>query len=464
MSKEKLESIESFLAEQGVARETYVLLDTEKDNYVLPFGAKEDAVEKLDFDLEKERIEKHNLPFVHDYNNGTSSILLANGVCVVSQSSEVADLIQKLVDGASKGLDGNAKSAMSRMGVPLSNMETLVASDGSANEQTTEVATMKEACAREREQKEAEKDAQIRESVSEKLEAMGLKQGKYTILTAKDEGVGVKGQDGSVQPFSMIDVQPLGNDEVIADTNGSVSAFYFAEGAYVLSVTEEAMEAVGKVREKNKSSLSVIAMRDTDVFYKDGAPLGSLNDSWNHALMQDDSHRETREMLTNIAHCEFVSEKLEAMGLEEGTYMMLTPQNAKGVVAENEFGDKCPMDLVLQEGAYDIATRGKDVLASYNAGVSAFYFKEGIYVISTSEKAREQAQKIESEQGFIGVAIGKNDTFVTHNGESIESLNTKWEVAKETVRHNETKERQEKAGLEFSEVLYKRGAYGRDRR
>ena len=69
MSKEKLESIESFLAEQGIARETYVLLDTEKDNYVLPFGAKEDAVEKLDFDLEKERIEKHNLPFVLNFHD-----------------------------------------------------------------------------------------------------------------------------------------------------------------------------------------------------------------------------------------------------------------------------------------------------------------------------------------------------------------------------------------------------------
>ena len=176
--------------------------------------------------------------------------------------------------------------------------------------------------------------------------------------------------------------------------------------------------------------------------------------------MADDRRKEDRDMLKSTKNRQSVSEKLEEMGIEEGTYMMFSERDARGVVAKNEFGDKCPMSTVLDDGAYKASEKGKDVLASYNAGVSAFYFAEGVYVISTSEKARLQAQQIEGEQGFIGVAIGKNDTFVDTKGNPLDELTTEWEGAKKTTHRNETKEKQEKAGLGFSQVLYDRGGYG----
>lgn len=316
MSNKNVNNIQKFLEDQGIDRNSYVLIDTEKDNYIKPFNAPNEAVEKLDFEYDKERIEEYGLPFVNDYNNGTSSILFANGVCVVSQSPEMQDLIQKMADGASQHLEKNALSAMNQMGVPLSNWETLVSPDGSTNSQTAEVETMKATCDAIKEAKANQKDAQIRESVASQLEEMGI---------------------------------------------------------------------------------------------------------------------------------------------EAGTYMMFTEQDAKGVCAQTLNNQQCPISASLREGVHKIGEN--DVIASQNSGVAAFYFKEGVYVVSPSQKAIEKAHEIENKNGFIGVSIGKEPNFSTPEGKPLDNLNGKWAEVCETVNKNEIKERQESMGLKFSEALYNQGVY-----
>ncbi len=464
MSNENLNNMEKFLEEQGIDRNSYVLIDTEKDNYIKPFNAPNEAVEKLDFEYDKERIEKYGLPFVNGYNNGTSSILFANGVCVVSQSPEMQDLIQKMADGASQHLEKNALSAMNQMGVPLSNWETLVSQDGSANSQTAEVETMKATCDAIKEAKANQKDAQLRESVASQLEEMGLQSGSYTILTEKDDGIGIKAQDGNIYPFDLRQVARESKNEVIADTNGGVAAFYFKDGAYVISTTEQAEALANQIQRENGETLGVIAQKDKNIFYtkdplltNNREPLDSLNGAWNDTLQANEERVSSREADDNQNKKDSVATKLEAMGIEAGTYMMFTEQDAKGVCAQTLNKQQCPISASLREGVHKIGEN--DVIASQNSGVAAFYFEEGVYVVSPSKKAIEKAHEIENQKGFVGVSIGKEPNFSNTEGEALDNLNDKWANVCETVNKNEIKERQESMGLEFSEALYKKGVY-----
>ncbi len=104
---------------------------------------------------------------------------------------------------------------------------------------------------------------------------------------------------------------------------------------------------------------------------------------------------------------EKVIEKLKSWGIEDGSYMMLTPEeNAKTGHPDGFRSTEC----YFSEGKKDIAVTGKEVVYGTNNGLIGAYFAEGVYVVSSSAELRNALYYKGVDNGF-GVMLSNGEKF-----------------------------------------------------
>lgn len=113
---------------------------------------------------------------------------------------------------------------------------------------------------------------------------------------------------------------------------------------------------------------------------------------------------------------EKVAEKLKAWGIEDGSYMMLTPEeNAKTSYLDGFRST----ESYFSQGAKDIAETSKDVVYGTNNGLIGAYFAEGVYVVSASDKLKLALYNKGVDNG-LGVMLSNGEKFDN------QALNERW--------------------------------------
>ncbi len=124
---------------------------------------------------------------------------------------------------------------------------------------------------------------------------------------------------------------------------------------------------------------------------------------------------------------EKVAEKLKSWGIEDGSYVIITPEdNAYTTYGTNEVRS---VQSYFDEGAKDIQETGKEVVYGTNNGLVGAYFAEGAYVVSNNFNLRNKLYYKGQDNGF-GVMLSNGEQFANADGSKNELLNYKWKNAK----------------------------------
>jgi len=124
---------------------------------------------------------------------------------------------------------------------------------------------------------------------------------------------------------------------------------------------------------------------------------------------------------------EKVAEKLKAWGIEEGTYIMLTPEdNAFRSYGNNESRS---LKTCFEEGKNDLKETGSSVVYGTNNGLESAYFAEGVYVVACNDRLRDTLYRMGKNTG-LGVVLSNGEHFMTADGKDDVALNNQWKLAK----------------------------------
>lgn len=142
---------------------------------------------------------------------------------------------------------------------------------------------------------------------------------------------------------------------------------------------------------------------------------------------------------------EMVIDKLKSLGIEEGTYLVLTPEDK----AFTNFGynETRSIQSYFDEGKKDIKETGASVVYGSNNGLVGAYFKEGVYVVSKNEELRRQLYYTGKDVGF-GVLLSNGEHFNHEDGRPNAELNAAWTLASykaEKANEKSAKEAEERA-------------------
>ena len=126
---------------------------------------------------------------------------------------------------------------------------------------------------------------------------------------------------------------------------------------------------------------------------------------------------------------EAVAEKLKALGIEDGTYMLIDKNDDFYTLYSGANGPEGrSVKGYLESGEEQIAKTGKDAVYCSNNGIVGAYFKEGVYVI-TPDYELKSALRFRGEETSLGVMLSNGECFVNKDGkidESAKALNLLW--------------------------------------
>jgi len=128
---------------------------------------------------------------------------------------------------------------------------------------------------------------------------------------------------------------------------------------------------------------------------------------------------------------EQVIDKLKSWGIEEGTYMILTPDdNAYRSYGSNETRS---IHTYFVEGKNDVKKTGADVVYGTNNGLEGAYFAEGVYVVACNDKLREMLYRKGKDTG-LSVLLSNGEHFKKADGRVDDDLNNTWISAKDKAQ------------------------------
>lgn len=126
---------------------------------------------------------------------------------------------------------------------------------------------------------------------------------------------------------------------------------------------------------------------------------------------------------------ELVAEKLKAMGMEDGSYMMIDKNDDFYTLYDGANGPEGrSVKGYLESGKEEIAKTGKDAVYCSNNGIVGAYFKEGVYVLTT-DYGLKNALYLRGEETSLGVMLSNGEPFVNKDGkidEEAKVVNTRW--------------------------------------
>lgn len=124
---------------------------------------------------------------------------------------------------------------------------------------------------------------------------------------------------------------------------------------------------------------------------------------------------------------EKVAEKLKLWGIEDGTYLIITPED--NVYTTYGFDEVRSVQSYFDKGAKDIKETGAEVVYGTNNGLVGAYFAEGAYVVSNNFALRSKLYHKGEDNGFA-VMLSNGEQFANANGLRNELLNYRWKNAK----------------------------------
>lgn len=124
-----------------------------------------------------------------------------------------------------------------------------------------------------------------------------------------------------------------------------------------------------------------------------------------------------------------VSEKLKAMGMEDGSYMLIDKNDDFYTLYSGANGPEGrSVKGYLESGKEEIAKTGKDAVYCSNNGIVGAYFKEGVYVLTT-DYGLKNALYLRGEETSLGVMLSNGEYFVNKDGKvdfGAKLINQKW--------------------------------------
>ncbi len=124
-----------------------------------------------------------------------------------------------------------------------------------------------------------------------------------------------------------------------------------------------------------------------------------------------------------------VAEKLKALGIEDGTYMLIDKNDDFYTLYSGANGPEGrSVKGYLESGEKQIAKTGKDAVYCSNNGIVGAYFKEGVYVITTDYELKS-ALRFRGEETSLGVMLSNGEPFVNKDGkidDTAKALNLLW--------------------------------------
>ena len=311
-----------------------------------------------------------------------------------------------------------------------------------------------------------------KQQATEMLLSNGLTPGSFMVFSAKED-IYTKcyGMDKAEKLDFSLEEERINKYDLpfLSGDNNGMHSMYLPNGIVVVSRSAE----MGKlIKEKLAEAQQEQGMAKAKIMQGMAVPFSNQEQISEPKEMELDRQimektcekiREIQDIKRDKEARETVTEKLEALGIEKGTYIMLTDRDLP-LQSKCTFGDAEITTFHLEQ--CQAAETEEGVIASYNAGVVAFCFSEGVYVAcpTPNDKAFRAANEIENKtRKGLGVYSfnHEGEVFTTIDGKPCDKLNKQWAEAVENNNKQAVKSRQEEAGLEFSEVLYKRGFYNR---
>lgn len=124
-----------------------------------------------------------------------------------------------------------------------------------------------------------------------------------------------------------------------------------------------------------------------------------------------------------------VAEKLKALGIEDGTYMLIDKNDDFYTLYSGANGPEGrSVKGYLESGEEQIAKTGKDAVYCSNNGIVGAYFKEGVYVLTTDYELKS-ALRFRGEETSLGVMLSNGEPFVNKDGQiddTAKALNLLW--------------------------------------
>jgi len=124
-----------------------------------------------------------------------------------------------------------------------------------------------------------------------------------------------------------------------------------------------------------------------------------------------------------------VAEKLKAMGMEDGSYMLIDKNDDFYTLYSGANGPEGrSVKTYFEAGDEEIAKTNKDVVYGSNNGLVGAYFKEGVYVL-TADYGLKNALYYKGEDVNFGVMLSNGEYFVNKDGKvdfGAKLINQKW--------------------------------------